>query len=138
MTYRASGTRALSPFPSKPPAYDRTGVSIDDLIDFTPDLRAAAVKLVSRYKLGPMFTPPVVSTLEGPLGTLTVGTKSGGSNWPGGSYDPETHILYVFSQSSLSPLGLIPTPDPEGIGNGIYLGHRRSWPQSCSRSKCGR
>ena len=47
------------PFPTKPPAYDRQGVSLDDLIDFTPELRAEAVKLVAKYKLGPIFTPPV-------------------------------------------------------------------------------
>ena len=56
------------PFPTKPPAYDRQGVSIDDLIDFTPELRAEAVKLVAKYKIGPIFTPPVVSKVEGPLG----------------------------------------------------------------------
>jgi quinoprotein glucose dehydrogenase len=101
------------PFPTKPPAYDRQGVSIDDLIDFTPELRAAAVKLVSRYKIGPIFTPPVVSKLEGPLGTLVLGGASGGTNWPGGSYDPETHIAYVFSQSTIGALGLVPSPDPK-------------------------
>ena len=53
------------PFPTKPPAYDRQGVSIEDLIDFTPELRAEAIKLVSKYKIGPLFTPPVVSNLEG-------------------------------------------------------------------------
>ena len=50
------------PFVTKPPAFDRQGVSIDDLIDFTPELHAEAVKLASRYKIGPIFTPPVVST----------------------------------------------------------------------------
>ncbi|MBI4473345.1 MAG: pyrroloquinoline quinone-dependent dehydrogenase, partial [Acidobacteria bacterium] len=98
------------PFPTKPPAYDRAGVSIDDLIDFTPELRAEAVQLVSKYKLGPIFTPPVVSKLEGPLATLTMGTSGGGSNWPGGSYDPETHILYTFSQSAITALGLVEPP----------------------------
>ncbi len=98
------------PFPTKPVAYDRNGVSIDDLIDFTPELRAEAMKLVSRYKLGPIFTPPVVSKLEGPLATLTLGTSTGGTNWPGGSYDPETHVLYVFSQSSVTAKGLVPPP----------------------------
>ena len=49
------------PFPTKPPAYDGQGLAIDDLIDFTPELRAEAVKIVSRYRLGPMFTPPSVS-----------------------------------------------------------------------------
>jgi quinoprotein glucose dehydrogenase len=102
---------ATQPFPTRPPAYDRQGVSIDDLIDFTPELRAEAVKLVSRYKLGPIFTPPVVSRLEGPLGTLMAPAAGGGTNWPGGSYDPETRILYVSSNSSLGALGLVP-PDP--------------------------
>jgi len=98
------------PFPTKPAAYDHTGVSIDDLIDFTPALREEAVKLVSKYKLGPMFTPPVVSKIEGPIATLTMGTSGGGTNWPGGSFDPETHMLYVSSQSVITPLGLVPPP----------------------------
>ncbi|HEX4134404.1 MAG TPA: pyrroloquinoline quinone-dependent dehydrogenase [Bryobacteraceae bacterium] len=101
------------PIPSKPPAYDRQGVSIDDLIDFTPELRAEAVKLVSRYKLGPMFGPPVVSKLEGPLAMLHLPSATGGTNWPGGSYDPETHTVYVFSQTIVSGLGLIPPPSPD-------------------------
>ena len=50
-------------FVTKPPAYERQGVAIDDLIDFTPELRAEAVKLASRFKIGPIFTPPVVSTM---------------------------------------------------------------------------
>jgi len=95
------------PFPTKPPAYDRQGTSIDDLIDFTPELRAEAVKFASRYKLGPMFTPPVVSAPGGPLATLTLATANGGSNWPGGSYDPETHIAYVSSHTNATALGLI-------------------------------
>jgi quinoprotein glucose dehydrogenase len=96
------------PFPTKPPAYDRQGVSRDDLIDFTPELRAEAEKLVSRYRIGPIFTPPSVSTLEGTLGTIVSPGSGGGSNWPGGSYDPETHTLYTYSQSVFAVLGLVP------------------------------
>src|SRR5437667_971039 len=96
------------PFPTKPPAYDRQGVSVDDLIDYTPELRAEALKVVERYKIGPIFTPPVVSKLPGPLATLTSGFAT---NWPGGSYDPETHIAYIYSQSGASPLGLVPPPN---------------------------
>ena len=95
------------PFPTKPPAYDRQGVSPDDLIDFTAELRAEALKAVERYKIGPIFTPPVVSKVEGPLATLTSGFST---NWPGGSYDPETHIAYIYSQNGASPLGLVPPP----------------------------
>ena len=99
------------PFPTKPPAYDRQGTSINDLIDFTPALRSEATMLAARYKLGPMFTPPVVSRPEGPLATLTLATAGGGSNWPGGSYDPETHIVYVASQTLATALGLVPPGD---------------------------
>ncbi len=99
---------ATQPFPTKPAAYDRQGSSVDDLIDFTPELRAEALKVVSRYKMGPVFTPPVVSKVEGPLGTLVMAAAGGGTNWPGGSYDPETHILYVYSQTQMGSLGLVP------------------------------
>ena len=101
------------PFPTKPPAYDRQGASLDDLIDFTPALRAQAVELVSRYKLGPIFTPPVVSRPDGPIATLGLGAGSGGTNWPGGGYDPETHILYVPSRTGFYSWELIPPPGPD-------------------------
>ena len=85
------------PFPTKPPAYDRQGVSIDDLIDFTPELRAEALKVVARYKIGPLFTPPVVSKIEGPLATLT----SARSRRTGRAARtiPETHIaVHLFAE----------------------------------------
>jgi quinoprotein glucose dehydrogenase len=84
---------------------------IDDLIDFTPELHAEAVQLVSKYKIGPIFTPPVVSKIDGPLALLAMATAAGGTNWPGGSYDPETNILYVSSTKTISQLGLV-APDP--------------------------
>ena len=96
------------PIPTKPPAYAKNGTSIDDLIDFTPELRAQAVTIASRYKLGPIFTPPVVSKSEGPIATLARGPTNGGSNWPGGSYDPETHTVYVASSNAApAVLGLV-------------------------------
>ena len=96
------------PMPTKPPAYGRTGTSVDELIDFTPELRAEAIKVASRYKMGPIFTPPVVSKLDGPLGTLVFGCCQGGTGWPGGSYDPETHMLYTFTWANVTSLGLVP------------------------------
>jgi quinoprotein glucose dehydrogenase len=95
-------------FVVKPPAYDRQGVAIDDLIDFTPQLRAEAVKLVSRFKIGPIFTPPVVSKFDGPLGTLMLPAATGGANWQGGSFDPETGVFYIFTNTEVTPLGLVP------------------------------
>jgi quinoprotein glucose dehydrogenase len=104
------------PFPlnalGKPFNYETQGFAEDDLIDFTPELRAEAKQIAAKYKLGPIFTPPVVSRLEGPLATLAISSAGGGTNWPGGSFDPETKILYVSSTKSLSQLGLVPPRDP--------------------------
>jgi quinoprotein glucose dehydrogenase len=96
------------PFVTRPPAYERQGVTIDDLIDFTPELRAEAVKLVSRFKMGPIFTPPVVSTWPGPLGTLMLPDVTGGANWQGGSYDPENATFYIFTNTNIASVGLVP------------------------------
>jgi len=98
------------PFPTKPAAYNRQGLAVDDLIDFTPELRAEAVKAIAQYKIGPVFTPPVLSKAEGPIATLQMASQGAATNWPGGSYDPETHILYVQSQSAVATLGLVPPP----------------------------
>jgi quinoprotein glucose dehydrogenase len=98
------------PFPTRPAAYERQGLAIDDLIDFTPELRAEAVKAIAPYKIGPVFTPPVVSTAGGPIATLQMASQAAATNWPGGSYDPETHVLYVNSQSAVATLGLVPPP----------------------------
>ena len=99
------------PFPTRPPAYARQAITMDDLIDFTPDLKAKAVERVKMYKMGPMFLPPVVSKVGGPLAALTIGTLGGGTNWPGASYDPETHIVYAqAANAGISPLGLVEPP----------------------------
>ncbi len=102
------------PFPTKPPAFSRNGVSLDDLIDFTPELHDEAVRIVSKYHIGPVFTPAVVSKPGGPIGTLGLGTAAGGANWGGSSYDPDTHMLYVHAcNACLWLFGLIPPPSPD-------------------------
>ena len=98
------------PVPSKPPAYDVQGVTTDDLIDFTPELRAQAVEFVKNYKTGPLFTPPVISK-PGRWGTISAPGVQGGTNWPGGSYDPETHVVYVYSKTQPSVMGIVPNTD---------------------------
>jgi quinoprotein glucose dehydrogenase len=105
------------PFPlngrGQPFKYDSQGFLEDDLIDFTPELRAEGRKVIARYQIGPIFTPPVVSKADGPIATLSMASAAGGTNWPGGSYDPETNILYVNSQKTVAQLlGLIPPRDP--------------------------
>ena len=111
-------TSATQPFPTRPPAFDRQGVSLDDLIDFTPELKAEAVKLVSKYKLGPIFTPAVVSRWEGPLATLMLPNMTGGTNWQGGALDPGTNILYIFSNTAINGNGLVP---PNGKSDMNYI-----------------
>jgi quinoprotein glucose dehydrogenase len=105
-------TSPTQPFPTKPPAYGRNFLKIpEDLIDFTPELRAQAKDAVARYKTGPMFLPPVVGD-SNVLGALNLGNASGGTNWPGAGYDPETHIVYAQAhQSALFPISMrIPPP----------------------------
>jgi quinoprotein glucose dehydrogenase len=99
------------PIPSKPKPYTRTGTSIDELIDFTPALRAEAVALLKNYKIGPIYTPPVVSNPNGPIATFMTGTATGGTNWPGGSFNPENHTVYVYGcNSCISFTALVPPP----------------------------
>lgn len=99
------------PIPSKPAPYARTGVTPDELIDFTPALHSQALELVKNYKLGPIYTPPVLSKSPGPLGTLMLGPANGGTNWPGGSFNPETHTAFLFAcNSCLLSIGLVPPP----------------------------
>jgi quinoprotein glucose dehydrogenase len=112
------------PFPldarGRPFNYDAQGFVVDDLIDFTPELRAEGMAVISKYKIGPVFTPPVVSKVEGPLATLVMAAAGGGTNWPGGSYDPETGILYANSQKVISQLGLVP-PRPDSKSDLAYI-----------------
>ena len=99
---------------------------VEDLIDFTPALRDAALTLVAKYKIGPVYTPPVVSKVGGPLATLTMGTASGGTNWPGASYDPETHTVYAYAcNACVTP----DRPGPVAEGNlrhELLRRHRRT------------
>jgi quinoprotein glucose dehydrogenase len=103
-------TSATQPFPTKPAAYDRQGFTLDDVIDFTPELKAEALKIVSQYRLGAMFTPPSLAGAGGKKATITMPSPTGGANWQGGAADPETGIVYVASVSFAAPIALAPDP----------------------------
>jgi len=106
-------TSPTQPFQTKPPAYSRNQVMEGDLVDFTPEIKAQAVEVAKRYRLGPVFLPPLVSKAEGPLAALTAGTLSGGVNWPGSAYDPEMHVFFTHAcNACIAPLGLV-KPPPE-------------------------
>jgi quinoprotein glucose dehydrogenase len=102
-------TSLTQPFPTKPPAYDLNGITVDDFIDFTPELRAEAVKLLSRYKIGPVFTPTVISKIEGPLASF----RPSVTNVFGGGYDPETHTLFAPSSRSFAVVSMLPSPSKD-------------------------
>jgi quinoprotein glucose dehydrogenase len=95
-------TAATQPFPTKPPPFDRQGTYEQDLIDYTPELHAQALALFRRFRTGPLFTPP---SLEG---SLVLPGPSGGSNWRGAAFDPETGVLYVTSITQPSVLSVKP------------------------------
>ena len=102
-------TSPTQPFPSKPPAFDRQGFVDDDLIDFTPELRTRAREVATQYVLGPMYTPPTVSTPEGTKGTLMSPGAWGAGNWNTGAFDPETNMYYAVSHTLAAPIGVSPT-----------------------------
>jgi quinoprotein glucose dehydrogenase len=105
-------TSPTQPFPTKPPAYARQAVTESELIDFTPELKMQALEQLKAYKNGPMFNPPVVSKVQGPLAAMTLGTAAGGTNWPGGSLDPETNIAYMHAcNACITTIGLIEPPE---------------------------
>ena len=101
------------PHPTKPPAYDVQGISPEVLIDFTPELREEALRLIANYRIGPLFTPPSLFEPKGTWGTLTAPSLTGGTNWPGGCYDPETGIVYVYSKTVADVMSTVENRDSE-------------------------
>ena len=102
-------TSATQPIPSKPPAFDRQGITLDDLIDFTPALRNQALELVDNFTLGPLYTPPSPWIEGGNQGTLTLPNTWGAGNWNTGAFDPETGIYFAVSYTKTDNLGIAPT-----------------------------
>jgi len=112
-------TSPTQPFPTKPAPFEPQGLRREDLIDFTPELKQQALEIVSHYRFGPPYLPPSVVVEGGNLGSLLRPSLSGGANWQGAAFDPETGIFYVSSISSVSPIGL--RQDPK-ISDMSYIG----------------
>jgi glucose dehydrogenase len=87
-------TTATQPFPTKPPAFDRQGLLDDDVIDFTPELKAQALQVLKQFDRGPLFTPPSLK------GTVQMPGNVGGADWGGAAVDPSTATLFVPSLTS--------------------------------------
>ena len=120
-------TSPTQPFPTKPPAFDRQGATVENLIDFTPELRAEALEIVERYTIGPMFTPPSVRG-DGPddnQGTIQLPGSQGGADIQGAAFDPETGHLYIPSITSPFVADIIEgNPDRTNLA---YIKGRRQW-----------
>ena len=111
-------TSPTQPFPIKPPPFERQGLLEEDLIDFTPELHAQALEWIKPYRLGPLYTP---ASLEG---TIQVPGTSGGANWQGASFDPDTGMLYIPSISSFVIVKLV---EPDKARSDLrYVGTRAS------------
>ena len=120
-------TSPTQPFPTKPPPFDRQGATVDNLIDFTPELREEALEIASRYTIGPLFTPPSVRG-DGPndnQGTIELPGSQGGADVQGGAFDPETGYLYVPSITSPFVADIVEgNPDRTNLA---YVKGRRQW-----------
>ena len=103
-------TWPTQPFPTKPPAFEIQGITDDDLIDFTPEIKKQALEIAHQYRMGPLFLPPSLwAAPDGTKGAFNVPGANGGANIPGGAaVDPETGILYVATERGHSVLSLIP------------------------------
>ena len=115
-------TAPTQPFPTKPAPFDRQGITADDLIDFTPELRTQALEIAKRYQLGPLFMPPILKGdgHNSPEGIVQMPGHVGGVEWGGGAFDPETGILYVPSRTGGWVVGLVPRkPDPSFKPGGL-------------------
>ena len=88
-------TSPTQPIPSNPPPYSRTFISPDDLIDFTPALRAQALENLKKFRWEQSPYVPPVGPNSAYLGSINIGNTAGGVNWPGSGFDPETGIFYT-------------------------------------------
>jgi quinoprotein glucose dehydrogenase len=115
-------TAATQPFPTKPLPFDLQGYSEDYLIDFTPEIKEEAIKIASKYRKGPMYTPIGRVNPPDELGTLILPSPVGGANWQGAVLDPETNMLYVSSTTVLRAVGLQSEPEVSDMNYVAWMG----------------
>ena len=108
------------PFPTRPAPFEYQGVTIDDLVDFTPEIRAMAVEAVEGFRLGPLFTPPDRAVPGVTRGTLFRPPGSGAASWSGAAVDPATGLLYVPSTNHATVVRFY---SPEGQGGNLRFTH---------------
>ena len=109
-------TSPTQPFPTKPAGLIRQGVTDDDLVDFTPEIKAEALRVAHKYRLGPLYAPPSLpNAADGTMGTLTAPAAVGGFNWQGGAVDPVDDVLFVAGQNTLNKEQLVEGASKSGV-----------------------
>ncbi|GAB5498677.1 MAG: hypothetical protein PsegKO_09880 [Pseudohongiellaceae bacterium] len=103
------------PYVTRPAPFDRQGFTEDDMIDFTPELRQEALEAAAEFRLSPsLYSPPSLAEADdGTVGTLSLPSATGGANWEGAAYDPETGMLYIPSRTALSALSVANDEDSD-------------------------
>jgi quinoprotein glucose dehydrogenase len=96
------------PYPTKPAAYDRQGIRESDVNDWTPEIKAEALRVLNLHKYSDnLFEPPIDRGQDGKYGMIMMPGNNGGTNWEGGAFDPETKIAYIFSSTEFNRRSLI-------------------------------
>jgi quinoprotein glucose dehydrogenase len=99
------------PYPTKPAAYDMQGIRESDVNDWTPEIKAEALRVLNLHKYSDnLFEPPIDRGQDGKYGMLMMPGNNGGTNWEGGAFDPETKIAYIFSSTEFNRRSLINDP----------------------------
>jgi quinoprotein glucose dehydrogenase len=99
------------PYPTKPAAYDMQGIRESDVNDWTPEIKAEALRVLNLHKYSDnLFEPPIDRGQDGKFGMLMMPGNNGGTNWEGGAFDPETKIAYIFSSTEFNRRSLINDP----------------------------
>ena len=120
------------PIPTKPPPFDEGGSDPSRLLDFTPELHAEGLKIMSFYRTGNLWAPPIFSKWPRPLAMISSPTGDGAGQWPGGAYDPETNMLFMYSNLSVGLRGAVPA-DPSVTDAPMMSGQARN-PDAASRA----
>lgn len=111
------------PIPSKPEPFTKQGFQPSDVIDWTPEIKERALKIIANYKMSTIYTPPSLVTDKN-WGTLSVPESQGGANWPGGSVDPDNSLFYIYTKSNTQAFGVQVNADGKlvsgfgGVGRG--------------------
>ena len=124
------------PYPTKPAAYDMQGIRESDVNDWTPEIKAEALRVLNLHKYSDnLFEPPIDRGQDGKYGMIMMPGNNGGTNWEGGAFDPETKIAYIFSSTEFNRRSLINDPARSNMN---YIDGGGGGGEAAVRRRCGR